>query len=436
MPHHSSHHASSASPTSAHGNGGSGSNHSPHSANANGHFPGLGLPDAFTRSGGAMDFGDELASLMASSPATSNERSTHTPPYDHHSQGANAASVSSVDAGNGSAYRPTHNIFDISAPSSAHYAAHSTSGAHAFSLPHTSHRPEIPPMSQPSSVHTSHLHHAYDHHDYHHPTQHHHPLGRDGFPAHFNSTIPPLSNHHDPPIPPEHQHHPHQNIGHPSSAYHNQAYPPGGPTRETPSPPGAAGTSSSTLNGRPGTSQRRSGSRSRSRARGASVSATGPGSSSGAGPTRTTKSASKRRDSFTVQHTGHHGHGILHHNSGLPSPPPASSSPATGSGSRPQAIVIPSQHHFGRGVSVPAPNSPLGMMSVGMNGMSMNGIGMGVGQTSGWFLPGAGSGAGPAGATPGSAPNGAGAEYSLPTPDSVGHGHAFGQFGTRSVLET
>ena len=73
-------------------------------------------------------------------------------------------------------------------------------------------------------------------------------------------------------------------------------------------------------------------------------------------------------------------------------------------------------------------------MSASMNGMGIGNIGIGVGQTSGWFLPNTGPGTGPMGATPGSAPSAAGAEYSLPTPDSVGRGHAFGQFGTRWVL--
>jgi hypothetical protein len=66
-------------------------------------------------------------------------------------------------------------------------------------------------------------------------------------------------------------------------------------------------------------------------------------------------------------------------------------------------------------------------------------MGIGVGQTSGWFLPSAAAAAAAAAATPGSAPSGVpgpnvGAEYGLPTPESVGHGHAFGQFGTRWVF--
>ncbi|THG93098.1 hypothetical protein EW145_g8474, partial [Phellinidium pouzarii] len=93
-----------------------------------------------------------------------------------------------------------------------------------------------------------------------------------------------------------------------------------------------------------------------------------------------------------------HTHSHLH---SLPSPP-----------SRPQAIVIPV--HGGPGGAL----SPLGGMGALGSALSP----LGVGQASGWFLPGATSG-GNSGSTPG-------AEFSLPTPESVHGTSALGQFGT------
>ncbi|THG93248.1 hypothetical protein EW145_g8422, partial [Phellinidium pouzarii] len=211
---HSTHHAHAGAGGS---NGNNNNNNNNNNANGNGNangsggsgFPSLALPDAFSRSS-AMDLTDELAmSLMgsSSSPATSNERSTHTPPFDslsqhhHHQQQQQQQQQHQHDS-----YRPssTHNIFDISAPPSSHFAH--LGGGHAFSLPHTSARPDLPPLSQPASLATSGLR-GFDHHNHHHNQQQHNLAhnaflsGRDPFPAHFNSTIPPLSVHHEPPTP-------------------------------------------------------------------------------------------------------------------------------------------------------------------------------------------------------------------------------------------
>ncbi|KAI5116787.1 hypothetical protein M0805_004885 [Coniferiporia weirii] len=416
---HSSHHAHA-------GGTANGPNGSAHSASVNGSgggagFPSLALPDAFSRTS-AMDLTDELAmSLMASSssPATSNERSTHTPPFDglphHHPHHPQHQHQHQHDA-----YRPpsTHNIFDISAPPSTHFAH---LGGHAFSLPHTSARPDLPPLSQPASLATSGLH-GFEHHHHqqqqqqqhnqHNQQQHnqsmaHHAFlgGRDPFPAHFNSTIPPLSAHHEPPTPlmsahtPDGLHQPFSPFSPTSSG--------SGPPRDTPSPAGT-GAGAARAGSRPATGHSaRSVSRSRSRVRTGGSSQASVPPSAGGGPTRTTKSTSRRRDSFTMPHLAHahsHSHSHSAHLHGLPSPP-----------SRPQAIVIPA--HGGPGGAL----SPLS----GMGGLGSALSPLGVGQASGWFLPGANSGAG--GANPGSAP---GAEFSLPTPESVHGAGAFGQFGT------
>ncbi|KIP11858.1 hypothetical protein PHLGIDRAFT_10397 [Phlebiopsis gigantea 11061_1 CR5-6] len=127
---------------------------------------------AGTGGGSNMDFSDELASLI-SQPPSSHERSTQSPvsPYDD--------------------YRPstTHNIFDISAPTSHHqhssnHGSYGTpgagGGANAFSLPPSSSLP----------MHT--------------PT---HPLHDFATHAHFNSTVPAIgsSMRYEPP-PSSHGH--------------------------------------------------------------------------------------------------------------------------------------------------------------------------------------------------------------------------------------
>lgn len=139
-----------------------------------------------------MDFGDELASLMAHSPAPnhghhqSHERSTHSPDAsEHHVNGSGAY--------DSQGYR--HNIFDISAPSSHH---HNTGGHHnnGFSLPsQTHHRPDLPSLAHPSSFH-----------DPYSPTSNGNPTSphTSGPPPHFNSTLPALSSslRYDPHEPP------------------------------------------------------------------------------------------------------------------------------------------------------------------------------------------------------------------------------------------
>ncbi|KAI0062727.1 HLH-domain-containing protein [Artomyces pyxidatus] len=126
---------------------------------ANGLFGGFALPDPFRKSQpGSMDFSDELASLMAHSPAPphhqSHERSTHSPDTQEPQQ-----------------YR--HNIFDISAP--ATYPTNTSNNTQQYAL-----QPHLPPFHDPygtpntnngapPSPHASHP------------------------PPHFNSTLPALS---------------------------------------------------------------------------------------------------------------------------------------------------------------------------------------------------------------------------------------------------
>lgn len=136
----------------------------------------LSVPETFRKfppadhgsgAAGNMDFTDELASLITHPHPSSHERSTQSPvsPYDD--------------------YRPstTHNIFDISAPTSHHhhhsssngnYGTPSSGGPSAFSLPPSSSLP----------MHT--------------PT---HPLHEFTAHAHFNSTVPAIgsSMRYEPP---------------------------------------------------------------------------------------------------------------------------------------------------------------------------------------------------------------------------------------------
>ncbi|EKM56415.1 uncharacterized protein PHACADRAFT_253511, partial [Phanerochaete carnosa HHB-10118-sp] len=135
----------------------------------------LSVPETFRKfpagdhgSGGAgnMDFTDELASLITHPHPSSHERSTQSPvsPYDD--------------------YRPstTHNIFDISAPTSHHhhssshgsYGTPGAGGTSAFSLPPSSSLP----MHAPT-----------------------HPLHEFTTHAHFNSTVPAIgsSMRYEPP---------------------------------------------------------------------------------------------------------------------------------------------------------------------------------------------------------------------------------------------
>lgn len=278
-------------------------------SNTNLFMPQNFLPEAFRRStdtgpgSSSMDFGDELASLIANSPGptgqhhghnqhhqSSHERSTHSP----HPSGD-----TSFDDG----YRPTHNIFDISAPQQHHHQHSSSAGFPAhFSLPPSSHRPSdnIGLGSQPSSLHNpaSSLHHQ--HHSIHdfNATPH----------SNFNSTLPALnSSMRFDPHPPGPVH---TDVAPPSSFN----YPAGvsqadyrGHNRHTPSPIGT--------------------SRSRSRSRAPSI-----------GPTRNTTRA---RRNGSISST---------------SPPPMPG--------RPSAIVIPGAHRQINGNGNGVPVSPLSLHSL------------------------------------------------------------------------
>ncbi|KAF7974974.1 hypothetical protein HWV62_10715 [Athelia sp. TMB] len=160
---------------------------------------GYALPDAFRKyPQDNMDFGDELASLIATSP-----RPAQSPPADEYADGYP---------------RTTHNIFDISAHTTHQQHQQQQPFPAHFSLP--AHRPDALSSlgSQPSS-----LHHAPQHlHDF--QAQH----------AHFNSTLPALNSSlrfdPNPPGPPP----PAPDTVAPSSF----AYPAG--TRHTPSPIGTS----------------------------------------------------------------------------------------------------------------------------------------------------------------------------------------------------
>ena len=145
--------------------------------------PLFSVPDSFRKfpshssdqsSSNNMDFTDELASLIATSPSqahphnSSHERSTQSPAaYDdyrsHH----------------------THNIFDISAPTSHHQSSHHNHFSHqnpSFSLPPASSL-HSNNLHTPSSVHNTHPLHEFTTH------------------SHFNSTVPAIgsSMRYEPP---------------------------------------------------------------------------------------------------------------------------------------------------------------------------------------------------------------------------------------------
>ncbi|KAI0707565.1 helix-loop-helix DNA-binding domain-containing protein [Cerioporus squamosus] len=314
------------------------------------------VPDPFRKfpahsssdqNGSNMDFSDELASLIATSPSqghphnNSHERSTQSPgAYDdyrsHH----------------------THNIFDISAPTSHHQSSHHNHFGHqnpSFSLPPASslHSANI---HGPSSVHSTHPLHEFSAH------------------SHFNSTVPAIgsSMRYEPPS---------NNPSSPTSANGNNPFAGGEPSsfsshmsnlsgissfsnltaqsdfhlsqpppngqpngqRQTPSPVSANGA---------GTEFSRS--RSRSRAPPNAMDPANPPSTNG-GPARRTRT--KRNSVSSV------------------SPPPLHRGHT-------QPLVIPNgSNGAGRG-----PASPLSL------------------HTSGWFMP-----------------QGQGNEFGLPTPESV-HG--------------
>ncbi|KAI0674620.1 helix-loop-helix DNA-binding domain-containing protein [Trametes maxima] len=332
--------------------------------------PLFSVPDPFRKfpshnndqSGNTMDFTDELASLIGTSPSqghphnNSHERSTQSPAaYDdyrsHH----------------------THNIFDISAPTSHHQSSHHNNshfGGHqnpSFSLPPASslHSANI---HGPSSVHGTHPIHEFSTH------------------SHFNSTVPAIgsSMRYEPPS---------NNPSSPTSANGQNPFapPPGEPSsfsshisnlsgissysnltapsefhlgqppnghpngqRQTPSPVSA--------NGAGGTEFSRS--RSRSRAPSNAMDPANPPSTNG-GPARRTRT--KRNSVSSV------------------SPPPLHRGHT-------QPLVIPNgANGAGRG-----PASPLSL------------------HTSGWFMP-----------------QGQGNEFGLPTPESV---HGFSAFNGGTSL--
>ncbi|KAI0634757.1 helix-loop-helix DNA-binding domain-containing protein [Trametes polyzona] len=293
--------------------------------------PLFSVPDPFRKfpshssdqSGNAMDFTDELASLIGTSPSqghphnNSNERSTQSPgAYDdyrsHH----------------------THNIFDISAPTSHHQSSHHNSnhfGGHqnpSFSLPPASSLHSAN-LHGPSSVHSTHPIHEFSAH------------------SHFNSTVPAIgsSMRYEPPS---------NNPSSPTTASGNNPFAGGEPSsfsshisgissfsnltapsefqlsqppngqRQTPSPVSANGGAEFSR------------SRSRSRAPSNAMDPANPPSTNG-GPARRTRT--KRNSVSSV------------------SPPPLHRGHT-------QPLVIPNGNNTGRG-----PTSPLSL------------------HTSGWFMP-------------------------------------------------
>ncbi|KAI0824875.1 helix-loop-helix DNA-binding domain-containing protein [Trametes gibbosa] len=163
--------------------------------NSSGNFDNLFVPPLFSvpdpfrkfpshhsdHSGNAMDFTDELASLIGTSPSqahphnSSHERSTQSPAaYDEYRS------------------HHTHNIFDISAPTSHHQSSHHNNnnnsnhfGAHqnpSFSLP------------PPSSLHSGNIHPSSSVHST-------HPIHDFSAHSHFNSTVPAIgsSMRYEPP---------------------------------------------------------------------------------------------------------------------------------------------------------------------------------------------------------------------------------------------
>ncbi|KAI0341400.1 HLH-domain-containing protein [Trametopsis cervina] len=356
----------------------------------------------------SMDFSDELASLISHPHNSSHERSTQSP-----------VSLAGYD----DYPRPTtHNIFDISAPTSHHHhQQHSHHSHHVPPSPHSPYPPggsafSLPPSNAPahglhtpgSSLQT--------------PT---HPLHE--FASHFNSTVPaigssmryepPSSSHgHSSTGPSSHPFALNVNTSGPSTANNNNAHSPGsnastngnepssfsshtfsdttfahlhgGLPRQTPSPvlpPSSHGRDYSRrgANGAGADDFSRSRSRSRSTAQHQQQpSATDPPSTNG-GPARTARATRPKRGSVSSV-----------------SPPPLHRGLT-------QPLIIPT--------SSPAPSnstggarSPLSLHTSGWFGNGLNGYGL---NAIGTTLGGMG-------------------EFSLPTPDSV-HGHGlFGSAGT------
>jgi hypothetical protein len=266
------------------------------------------LPDAFrkypagsdTGPSNSMDFSDELASMMANSPAPTGQHGHHhQSSHERSTQSPNPSGETNYDDG----YRPPHNIFDISAPHQHQHHSNTNGFPSHFSLPHTSHRSQDNgPLSQSPSLHnpSSSLHHQQHIHDYG-ATPH----------SHFNSTLPALNSSlrfdPHPPGPSSHDIPPPSSFNYPAGVTQTDFR--GQNRHTTPSPIGT--------------------SRSRSRSRAPSV-----------GPTRTTTTTRTRR------------HGSL----SSTSPPPLAG--------RPSAIIIPGSHRHMNGNGNGVPVSPLSLHSL------------------------------------------------------------------------
>ncbi|EIW51650.1 HLH-domain-containing protein [Trametes versicolor FP-101664 SS1] len=334
--------------------------------NGSGNFDNLFVPPLFSvpdpfrkfpshhsdQSSSGMDFTDELASLIGTSPSqghphnSSHERSTQSPgAYDEYRS------------------HHTHNIFDISAPTSHHQSSHHNNSNHFGG--HQNPSFSLPPAS---SLHSANIHGSSSVHST-------HPIHEFSAHSHFNSTVPAIgsSMRYEPPSnnpsspttgngnnpfaggePSSYSSHisnlsgisSFPNINGPSD-FHLSQPPNSGPNgqRQTPSPVSANGGAEFSR------------SRSRSRAPSSAMDPAHPPSTNG-GPARRTRT--KRNSVSSV------------------SPPPLHRGHT-------QPLVIPNGNSAGRG-----PASPLSL------------------HTSGWFMP-----------------QGQGNEFGLPTPESVHGFNAF-----------
>ena len=265
------------------------------------------LSDPFRKFGGdsttsSMDFSEELASLIAQSPAphtshqSSHERSTHSPPLNGPGPGFDDSS-----------YRPqaTHNIFDISAPTNNNqHQQQQQQQQHPPPHAHTNFPNQFalnPAQAQP-------------------PAQQYHKLHEFNPHSHFNSTLPALNStmRYDPQPP---QTHPpaHEHPNPPSFTNHFSPTSSEFTIRHSPSPVGFTSNAS----------------RSRSRSRTSATPAVNPEPpSTNGGPTRTIRH--KRNSISSVSPPPHH---------------------------RTQAIVIPSSHPH-RAASQHTPTSATSPLSL------------------------------------------------------------------------
>jgi hypothetical protein len=231
------------------------------------------MSDPFRKFGGdsttsSMDFSEELASLIAQSPAphtshqSSHERSTHSPPSNGPGPGFDDPS-----------YRPqaTHTIFDISAPTNNQ---HQQQQQHPPPHAHNNFPGQFalnPAQNQPPPQQYHHLHEFNPH-------------------PHFNSTLPALSStmRYD-PQPPQTHPPPHEHPNPPSFTNHFSPTSPEFSNRHSPSPVGFTSNAS----------------RSRSRSRTSTTPAVNPEPpSTNGGPTRTIRH--KRNSISSVSPPPHH----------------------------------------------------------------------------------------------------------------------------------